>query len=299
MVQFTTVNLIDLVRRSPLSTVEDDRTGSDIQTARANIIQNYDVSSYCQELAERVASVNRADKLNQYRHDLVRKDLFDTVLGSRIPFLALLKKDGPEDRLVRLHEYISETDNPDDLHKTLEHKGISITLANVDQLADWESGRQLDDIFRKLPKSKKLANNGFEFADTYGSKEASYITHRLKVVKKPGSGMTLMDVRKRAAADVTSDQSTLYEIGKRTAYAVDPRRFTKAQRKLVNFIVQDLEGAHKNGNGTDIDPKVLEAMQEFGDSVVEPFVEEPDRRSSTLVLPASTVYYALQRFSKK
>jgi hypothetical protein len=175
------------------------------------------------------------------------------------------------------------------LAATYTGKGISAELGHVDQLGDWEIGHLLDDAVRRLPESEVLIDAGFVFGETYDSKDAAHITYDFYM-----SDGGLKSKRKRAAADVITENGTIYNLVKSSIFLIDEDALTSQEDIRA---VRSVKRVLRVKGMTDVDREERDdVFAEVGGTVVEPFITEKDRRErSTAVLAATSLYFALVR----
>lgn len=196
----------------------------------------------------------------------------------------------PEASLLDIENRTSTLTDADwALAATYTGKGISAELGHVDQLGDWEIGHQLDDAVRQLPESAVLADAGFVFGETYDGKDEAHITYDFYI-----SDGGLKAKRKRAAADVITENGTIYNLVKSSIFLIDEdalttpediREIRSAKRVLRDKGMTAAERWERDA-----------IFAKVGSAVVEPFISEKDRRErSTAVLATTSLYFALVR----
>ena len=262
----------------------------DASKARRHIEADYETPRI-KELADRLCSVVHQDRNKRTKYDDGNAKLRLAVLGGRMWVDALF--DSPEYRLARFADYAEQDPNAGSLHRIMGAKGLSITLGSVDQLGNWASGKPLDDKMRKLPKSRYLARKGIQFTETFSDKSEARLSYGASLVRTE-LGTSMMLERKRAAANIstkTRNEHDIpgFEIIKRSSYLLDAHQLDPEQLCLINAISKVLS-----------DNKPLQIPQdmrtELGQAIVEPIVEDRERRNhSTLLLPGSSTYYVLDR----
>lgn len=190
--------------------------------------------------------------------------------------------------LLDLDERTSSMDENDKLFAlSMGGKGISAELGYADALGDWDAAKLLDEAIRGLPTSKKLVDAGFVFGDTYDAKENAKVTYKFYLNTQRGE--TFRAVRRRAAADIITEAGHEYEIVKSSSFLVDPRQLSDSERALIKGVVQ------RAGND---DPAndYGEYATRAGDAIIEKRLRDKDTRlNAPVVLPASSVYFALRR----
>lgn len=267
-----------------------------LEDARRQAIENVNggndiVSPLALELGSRVASLTFSDRSQRtshhlrYRHILGIENDTDIATTDGMGFA--------ESSLLDLHERTSGDAGVD--QNTFWHevgKGISAELGHVDQFGDWSAAHPLDVEMRALPESERLKDAGFNFLDTYGSKDLAKISYSFKIVDDEfGKGVSLMGIRKRAAADIITDSGETYEIIKRSSFLIDGLRIEEDMQPLLIDILKSLQDDDNLADHT------RAAAQEAGQAIVEPFVADKDlRERSKVVLAVSSLYFALKRY---
>ena len=237
--------------------------------------------------AERLATITESERAHRFRFDVTNMHMISTARR------AIEESDGThshaEIAMDALHNYLTENySHAEHLHRALGHKGIGLTLGYVEQNGAWESITPLDDSFRKFPDSELLRDKGFRFSSTYGSKDGARLSYGLKIHPTP-QGMSLVGIRKRAAADIT-DEKVSYDIVKRSAFLIDPKRLSSEELSMAGKIL-----AARHGNA----PADVGVERQFGEHVLEPYITDQNGvRTSGIVLPAASSYTALRRFDK-
>ncbi len=235
--------------------------------------------------AQRLETIVHADTLKRHRYDQGAGMALSAVALQNIA----LHSEPAEviaDKLAALDRYRAQVD-ADKTHQVLGMKGISVTLGYVDQYGVWEKGKELDHIFRQLPASAALHKRGFRFDHTYGDKEKSALSYGFQLVNTE-RGTSIMGVRKRAAADISSENGDEIEIVKRTSFLVDYEQLTDEQRDMTMPVLRQL--FREKGRASP------ELQSEMGERLIEPFVSDQSvRDASRAVLPASSTYFALHR----
>jgi hypothetical protein len=196
----------------------------------------------------------------------------------------------PETSLLDIEKRTSSMTDADwALAATYTGKGISAELGHVDQLGDWDAGRELDDAVRQLPHSEVLADAGFVFGETYDTKDAAHITYDFYMTDGG-----LKAKRKRAAADVITESGTIYNLVKTSIFLIDeavlhtPEDIRAA--RAVKRVLSDKGMSPHERLERDL------VFNRSGNTIVEPFITEKDRRErSTAVLAATSLYFALVR----
>jgi hypothetical protein len=241
------------------------------------------------ELGSRIITIVERDRLKQYKHDHHDKQLYDSAFkqsGKKVH--AYAEDADPALSLVRLHEHITRQPGEiERIHRSIGHKGVSLTLGSIPQLGDWDAGHKLDELFREFPDSPLLKEAGFSVADDYADQSTSQLSYGFGVVKVE-NGMSLMGVRKRAAADIQTTEGIDYDIIKRTSFLVDIEDLDQEEiqvvSELIPYIFQD-------------QPIPCEVRNTIGRQMIEPFIKDKSLRSaSSKILPANSIYYALHRF---
>jgi len=184
-------------------------------------------------------------------------------------------------------------------------KGISAELGHVDQYADWDSAKPLDEEMRGLPLSPRLEEAGFTFENTYNGKDSAKIDYSFKLVNNERSKQdrsdrdrgtaSIMAIRKRAAADVYTDDGSRYEVIKRSSFMVDVLRLPEGQQPFLAdiFGVFRESGAFAKGEKEIAERRAHEA----GAAIIEPFLADLQlRERSKTVLAISSLYFALKRY---
>lgn len=169
-------------------------------------------------------------------------------------------------------------------------KGLSSELGYVDQKADWAAAHGLDERMRALTTSEILAHAGIFLTHVHERDEA-LIRHSLRQVVSPdGSrGVSLLGLRKRAVADVLGSDGSKYEIIRRSGFYIDETQLTDSE---VRAIVR----ASMLGKNKDDERKQI--LDDTIGPVIAEYVDNAAIRGEAKVLPVTSSYIVLDRFSK-
>jgi hypothetical protein len=255
-----------------------------------------------EELADRMANVMESERSRRNAHYWRYCAMFRIASNQRL-------FTGPENvaeaGLLDLNERVKKMDDDDyAFARSLQGKGISAELGHVDQLGDWNSAKQLDAMARALPRSERLAQEGFVFGDTFDKKDEAMINYGLYVTSHGGGRLNVKGVRKRAAADILTEDGNVYEIVKQSTFLIDGSSISREQQAIIEKTIetQQLKPARKeNGKQDEHDARRIkgiqaEAMNEAGRSLIEPFIADAElRERSTAVMAVTSLYFALHR----
>jgi hypothetical protein len=273
-------------------------TGSDLfdadyEVARANLDQMYAHNGRNDELAFRLASVVRAERSRRNAHYYRYRALFRVATDQP---LFMEQANIPEACLLDIHSRVTAMTTPErSFASEMGGKGIPLELGHVDQLGDWNSGRVLDEGIRKLPESKTLADAGFVFGETYMAKDSAKIDYDFKITEayraRPGGrdrSVSLKGVRKRAAADIVTEDGTPIELVKKSSFMIDVHSLDQEALSLLSPVMRSIHDNHS--------PAFDAAAQRAGEAIIEPYIIDPSMRErSTAVIAASSLYFALHR----
>ncbi|GEM_PF-1979774 len=260
---------------------------NDANTALNNLEKTFPGAPRNKELAFKLAQAITPERSRREAHFHRYRLMTRAALNGQ-----LLDSDDnwPEVSLLDIERRTSTMSDSDwALAATYTGKGVSAELGHVDQLGDWEVGHQLDDAVRQLPDSPVLAEAGFVFGETYDSKDSARITYDFYM-----SDGGIKAKRKRAAADVITENGTIYNIVKSSIFLIDEAAFTTREEiRAVRAVKRVLSDEKMTA------PERMERDAVFagaGHDIVEPFITEKDRRErSTAVLATTSLYFALVR----
>lgn len=259
----------------------------DLDTAHANLERAYPGGERNRELGAQLALMLTTERSRReahfYRYRLMtRSALVGPLLGSG--------ENMPEISLLDMEERTRAMTDDDWEHAAMyTGKGVSAELGHVDQLGDWDAGHDLDEAVRRLPQSAALSEAGFEFGDTYDSKDTARISYEFYITD---GGMKAK--RKRAAADILTESGTIYNLVKSSTFLVDVRDLGSKDLQTVRSVQRSFKNGEKL---TSQEIQVRdEVFEDAGRTIIEPFVSEKDRRErSTAVLAVTSLYFALVR----
>jgi len=260
---------------------------NDANAALSNLEKTFPGAPRNKELAFKLAQAITPERSRREAHFHRYRLMTKAALHSQ-----LLDSDDnwPEASLLDIENRTSVmTDDDWTLAAAYTGKGISAELGHVDQLGDWEVGRELDDVVRQLPDSPTLADAGFVFGETYDSKDSARITYDFYM-----SAGGLRHTRKRAAADVITESGTIYNIVKSSIFLIDEAAFsTREDVRAIRAVKRVL----RDKGMSDVELAERDAVfAGAGNDIVEPFITEKDRRErSTAVLATTSLYFALVR----
>lgn len=270
-------------------------THDDVRLAIDTIRPTNDMSRLSIELGQRVVTLTHADQSIRAAHHRRYRTMFD-LPGSE----PVIKDDGLGFAQQSLLDFDKRLILQDHLtaHPIWSSvgKGISAELGHVDQFGDWAVAHPLDEELRALPGSDALADAGFVFRDTYGTRENAKVSYDFKTVDNPaGAGRSLMGIRKRAAADLDTVRGDTYEIIKRSSFLVNVGALEDGQKPFLSDIMHNLK---KDKYATEAEKQAAaQTRREAGQALIEPLLTDKARREqSQSILAVSTLYFALKRY---
>lgn len=180
--------------------------------------------------------------------------------------------------LIALHERCDNSTLGDAIPvDDVQGKRITMELAHIDQLGDWEAARKLDQEIRDaVPWSQRLRQAGFTIDHIYDVEDAKKRYRFYNRATRLGESC-LNAIRTRAVADIVNGNHR-YEIVKSSSFLIDDdvvpvKKMRRAQQKGRRDVADKL-----------------------GMKYVEPYIADRQKRKKSLdVLPVSSLYFALYR----
>lgn len=273
----------------------------DFTEARDNLERTHPGNERNPELAERLADITHTERSRRNAHYWRYRAMFRIANNDRL----LNDADNlAEASLLDLKGRVTEMSDEDyTFARSMDGKGISAELGHIDQLGDWQLGKELDAQVRELPTSERLLSTGFIFGETYDAKDRAMISYKFYV---PGMGKraSLKGVRMRAAADVLTEGGDIFEIVKQSTFLIDADSLSRDQVRLIERMMSVAHASVPRSKDRDEQQRLMTAfkerrsglMDDVGREVIEPFIADPQRREeTTAVLAATSLYFALQR----
>lgn len=265
----------------------------DRDIAQANLDKLYPSNPVNGELASRLAGIVGSERSRRNAHYYRYRAMFRIATNEPL----FTEADNlAEASLFDLHHRLAAmTGDERAFARSMGGKGISAELGHVDQLGNWALGRELDEQIRALPNSEALAEAGFVFGDTYGEKDRAKINYRFYVSdhfesddKDSPHHVGLKGVRKRAAADILTEDGDVFEIVKMSSFMIDTAELGSDLRGRISKMVRLSQEKKKQA--------LDELMDEVGAVIIEPFITSPENRAkTTAAVAASSLYFALHR----